>query len=57
MNKITTQDAINELLRMKKQLLGPQGCSVKSQEVNEYKAKCISMAINALCVQREKEAP
>lgn len=42
------QEEINELHRMKKQLSGAQGCSVKTQERNDWKAKCLSLAINAL---------
>lgn len=42
------QKEINELLRMKKQLLGPQGCSCQSQQRNEWKAHCLSTGIYAL---------
>lgn len=42
------QEEMNELLRMKKQLLGPQGCSCQSQQRNEWKAHCLSAGIYAL---------
>jgi len=42
------QEEMNELFRMKKQLLGPQGCSCQSQQRNEWKAHCLSAGIYAL---------
>ncbi|PWJ49338.1 hypothetical protein [Faecalicatena contorta] len=47
------QEVINELHRMKKQLSGAQGCSIKTQEVNQYRALCLRRAIAAL----EKQIP
>lgn len=54
MKPISVQDAIYELLRMKKGLQGPQGCSVQSQEANDYKARCLGMAISALILAPER---
>lgn len=42
------QEEMNELLRMKKQLLGPQGCSCQTQQRNEWKVHCLSAGIYAL---------
>ena len=42
------QEEMNELLRMKKQLTGAQGCSCQSQQRNEWKAHCLSAGIYAL---------
>lgn len=39
---------MNELLRMKKQLLGAQGCSCQSQQRNEWKSHCLSAGMYAL---------
>ena len=55
MSNITTQDAINQLLRMKKQCLGAQACCAQSQNANDYEARCLSMAITALCARRDAE--
>jgi transposase-like protein len=51
MNKQEIQEAINELHRMKKRMLGPHGCSVSHQEANAYSAKCLRIAISALTQQ------
>lgn len=51
MNKQEIQETINELHRMKKRLLGTQGCSVTHQEANAYGAKCLRKAISALTQQ------
>ncbi|MDF2510448.1 MAG: hypothetical protein K0S04_314 [Herbinix sp.] len=53
MNEI--QDTINELHRMKKQLLGAQGCSVIHQEKNQYSAECLRKAIYAINKQVPKK--
>jgi hypothetical protein len=42
------QEIINELHRMKKEYNAPQGCSVRIQERNGYRSKCLSIAIKAL---------
>lgn len=42
------QEVINELHRMKKRLSGAQGCSIKTQEANQYSVDCLRMAISAL---------
>lgn len=51
------QEEINELLRMKKQLLGPQGCSCQSQQRNEWKAHCLSAGIYALSQLQRRAQP
>ena len=42
------QEEMNELLRMKKQLLGAQGCSCQSQQKNDWRAHCLKVGIYAL---------
>lgn len=49
------QEIINELLRMKKQYTGAQGCSVTHEKQNAYKASCLSAAIIAVNKQIPKE--
>lgn len=55
---IKYQEEINELIRMEKQCLGPQGCSMESMKRNSYKAHCLHVGIvgiKALQEQAERE--
>lgn len=56
--EIKYQEEMNELLRMEKQCLGPQGCSMESMKRNSYKAHCLHIGIvgiKALQEQAERE--
>lgn len=57
MSAITNQDAINELLRMKKRLCGIQGSCCNIENKNQYKADCLSIAIRAIKAQQYKDLP
>ena len=39
------QDSIHGLLRIKKSFTGPQGCSVKQQQINNNKARDLTNAM------------
>ena len=47
-DQILIQNVINGLLRLKKDYIGPQGCSVKHQQINANKAKLISSSLSLL---------
>ncbi len=52
-NQMLIQNVINQLVKMQKGLLGPQGCSVKHQQVNADKANVLSSAARLLKAYQE----